>query len=75
MGDYVEAPTIIKAGEEGLHHEIVGDVPKTCVCDTKTLLAHIAEDGKTFQAVIDEMQKAIEDDKKLKAQLLANEVI
>jgi hypothetical protein len=75
MGEFVEANTDIVASEEGLHQEIVGGAPKTCVCDTKTLLAHIAEDGKTFQHVIDEMKASIEDDKQLKAQLLANEVI
>ena len=75
MGDYVEAPNLIPAGEEGLRKEIVGDIPQTCVCDTKTLLAYIADEGKTYQHVIDEMQAAINDDKRLKSQLLANEVI
>lgn len=75
MGYYVEAPTFIQAGEEGLHQEIVGEVPMACVCDTKTLLAHIEEDDKTFSMVIREMQNAIEEDKVLKAQLLAREVV
>lgn len=74
MGTYVEAPSELEAGEEGLRKEIVGEAPQTCVCDTKTLLAHIEEDDKTFNDVITAMQRAIEDDKKLKGQLLAQEV-
>ena len=75
MEKFIEPSTDIAAGEAGISEEIHGKKPKTCVCDTKTLLAHIAEDGKTFQHVIDEMKEAIADDEKLKAQLLANEVI
>lgn len=74
MGSYVEAPSEITAGEEGIHKEIVGEAPKTCACDTKNLLAHIEEDDKTFNNVITVMKNAIEDDKKLKEQLLAQEV-
>lgn len=66
----------IQEAEAGLRKEILGEsVPQTCVCDTKNLLAHIEEDDKTFNMVIDEMKKAIDDDKQLKAHLLAKEVV
>lgn len=68
----------IKRYEEELYNQIHGrqeQVQQPCPCDTKNLLAHIEEDDKTFNMVIDEMNKAIEDDKKLKAQLLSKEII